>query len=409
MSKRAFTEKQRLVWRKTIREDHRWNISYGATRSGKTYLDYYKIPRRIIDADGGGLIVLLGNTQATLERNILEPMRGIWGAELVGQVNSKNEVYLFGRKAYAIGADKESQVKRIQGAGFSYVYGDEVATWAPGVFDMLKSRLDKPNSKFDGTCNPDAPTHWFKKFIDRTDLDIFSQGFTIDDNPKLPRAFVEQLKKEYRGTVLYNRYILGEWARAEGLVYQVFKEAEHVLKYSLKLAAECTANYISCDYGIMNPTVYHYWGYHPAYKWIALREYYYSGKGGTPKTDNQLADDLEEFSPDCRRIVVDPSASSFIAELEQRGWEVLKGNNNVKEGIGEVGKHLNRGELHITTRCEKTIDEFHSYSYDDKKGDDSVVEEDDHTMDSIRYFINTVGKYGDADQANYTGRGAMRT
>ena len=199
----------------------RWNIKSGATRSGKTYLDYYIIPKRIRATKDRGLIVILGNTKGTIERNILEPMRNIYGAKLVGNISSDNTVRLFGKKAYALGADKKNRVEVIQGAGIEYCYGDEVTTWSEEVFQMLKSRLDKPNSCFDGTCNPDNPNHWFKQFLD-SDADIFHQHYTIDDNPFLDPYFVEQLKKEYYGTIYYQRYILGQWARAEGAIYKLF-------------------------------------------------------------------------------------------------------------------------------------------------------------------------------------------
>ena len=198
----------------------RWNVKTGATRSGKTYLDYYIIPKRIRACKGDGLIVLLGNTQGTIERNVLEPMRSIWGS-LVGTISSNNKAKLFGRDVYVLGADKKNQVARIQGAGIEYCYGDEITTWSQDVFQMLKSRLDKPNSCFDGTCNPDSPNHWFKEFLD-SKANIYHQHYTIDDNPFLTDEFVSALKQEYYGTVYYNRFILGQWVRAEGTIYKLF-------------------------------------------------------------------------------------------------------------------------------------------------------------------------------------------
>ena len=69
-----FTDKQTEFWKNA---HHRWNIKEGATRSGKTFLDYFHIPKRICETTGTGLIVLMGNTRGTLNRNILEPMRSI--------------------------------------------------------------------------------------------------------------------------------------------------------------------------------------------------------------------------------------------------------------------------------------------------------------------------------------------
>lgn len=211
------SDKQKEFWNNC---NCRWNVKTGATRSGKTYLDYYIIPKRIRACKGDGLIVLLGNTQGTIERNVLEPMRSIWGS-LVGTISSNNKAKLFGRDVYVLGADKKNQVARIQGAGIEYCYGDEITTWSQDVFQMLKSRLDKPNSCFDGTCNPDSPNHWFKEFLD-SNANIYHQHYTIDDNPFLTDEFVTALKQEYYGTVYYNRFILGQWVRAEGAIYKLF-------------------------------------------------------------------------------------------------------------------------------------------------------------------------------------------
>lgn len=202
---------------------HRWNVKTGATGSGKSFVDYtVVIPKRLVAARGEGLLVLLGNTKGTLERNILDPMREVWGPELVGTISSDNTVKLFGKKVYALGADNKKHVSRIQGATFEYVYGDEVTTWNQDVFQMLKSRLRCKHSHFDGTCNPDGPQHWFKKFLD-SDADIFQQSYTIDDGA-LPAPVVAEMKKEYAGSVYYNRFILGQWMAAEGAIYRLFAD-----------------------------------------------------------------------------------------------------------------------------------------------------------------------------------------
>ena len=204
MSEFNLSTMQKEYWNNA---NHRWNVKTGATGSGKTYLDFYLIPKRIRATTGKGLIVLLGNTKSTLNRNILDPMREIYGDRAISEVNNENVAYLFGKKVYCLGADKINQVSKIQGATIEYAYGDEVTTWHREVFEMLKSRLRCENSLFDGTCNPDGPKHWFKVFLD-SDADIFQQKYTIDDNPFLPRKFVEELKKEYEGILYINAQIL---------------------------------------------------------------------------------------------------------------------------------------------------------------------------------------------------------
>ena len=204
----------------------RWNIKTGATRSGKTWLDlHYTIPARLLNVRGKeGLNVFLGNTKGTLQRNVIEPMQEFFGADRVSSIRSDNTATVFGERVYCLGADNKKHVDRIRGSSIKYCYGDEIVTWNADVFDMLKSRMDKPYSRFDGTCNPEGPKHWFKAFLD-SGLDIYQQHYTLDDNPFADPDFVRQLKREYAGSVYYNRYILGQWVRAEGAIYRPYADA----------------------------------------------------------------------------------------------------------------------------------------------------------------------------------------
>jgi len=215
------TEKQKEYRRCAC---HRWNFKSGATRSGKTYGDYFWIPYRLRSVSGkAGARLFLGNTRGTLQRNIIEPMQELWGETLVSGIHSDGTAMMFGEKVLCMGADDSGDVNRIRGMSVAYCYGDEVATWNEDVFTMLKSRLDKPWSVFDGTCNPEGPQHWLKRFLD-SDADIYLQSYTIDDNPYLPPEFVAALKREYAGTVWYERYILGRWVTAEGCIYRAFAD-----------------------------------------------------------------------------------------------------------------------------------------------------------------------------------------
>ena len=209
-----------------VHATHRWNIKSGAVRSGKSYVDTaFVIPSRIRERSGKpGLNVILGVSKESIERNVLQPMREIYTEELVGTINSRNVARICGEDAYCLGAEKISQVAKIQGSSIKYCYGDEVAKWNREVFQMLKSRLDKPYSCFDGSCNPEHPTHWLKEFIDDARLDIYLQRYTIFDNPFLDPRFVEELCKEYEGTIYYDRLILGLWKRAEGAIYKKYAD-----------------------------------------------------------------------------------------------------------------------------------------------------------------------------------------
>lgn len=219
MSRIQLSEKQKQF----IREAKEvWNFKIGAVRSGKSYEDVaYEIINGINERRGlAGLNVIMGVSKTTIERNVLQPMREIYTSALVSVINSQNICYIAGEPVYCIGAEKASQVAKIQGSSIKYCYGDEVAKWHRDVFEMLESRLDKPYSRFSGSANPEAPTHWLKAFIDREDIPKYVQKYVIDDNPFLPREYVERLKREYSASeVLYKRLILGEWVLSSGRVY----------------------------------------------------------------------------------------------------------------------------------------------------------------------------------------------
>lgn len=205
---------------------HRYNLKIGARRCGKTYLDIlYTIPSRLTEGKSKeGLNIILGVSKGTIERNVLNPLRQMYGQELIGYINSQNVTTLFGEEVYCLGAEKVSQVSKIQGTSVKFCYGDEIAKWCKEVFTMVQASLDKPYSHFDGALNPESRTHWFKKdFLDKIEekkLDVYTQYYTIFDNAFLDKEVVENLCKEYQGTVYYNRYILGQWCNAEGLIFQ---------------------------------------------------------------------------------------------------------------------------------------------------------------------------------------------
>ena len=190
---------------------HRYNIKVGARRCGKTYLDnLWTIPFRIRERAGlDGLVCIFGVSKGTIERNVLQPLRQIYGRELVGTIGSNNTAKLFGEEVYCLGCEKVNQVSKIQGTSIKYAYGDEVAKWNQEVFVMIQASLDKEYSCFDGALNPENQSHWLKKdFLDRVEqdgLDVYVQHYTIFDNPFLPKEFVDNLCKEYQGTVFYDR------------------------------------------------------------------------------------------------------------------------------------------------------------------------------------------------------------
>ena len=367
----------------------RWNLKIGAVRSGKSFVDIvHTIPDRLMTlADEPGLNLFLGVSKETIERNVLQPMREQYGEAAAGVINNRNIAIVCGVPVYCLGAEKITQVAKIQGMSVKYCYGDEIAKWNPEVFYMLQSRLDKPYSRFDGACNPEHPGHWLKGFIDRPDIDLYLQKYTIFDNPFLPKEFVDNLCREYEGTVYYGRYIKGEWTLAEGLIYPMYQDA-----IEQPPEGEAEAYELSIDYGTQNAFSAGLWGLYDGV-WYRVKEYYYSGRDtGTQKTDEEYADDLDAFTDGIGRIrtYIDPSAASFITLLQKRDrYKVTHADNAVGDGIRETATALKKGLIRISPSCTAWIKEAQGYVWDDKAGEDRPVKVNDHAMDDTRYFVKS--------------------
>lgn len=395
------SHKQKEFWNEPF---HRWNIKYGATRSGKTYFDYFMIARRIRERTGkAGLVVLLGNTQGTLQRNVIEPMQQIYGANLVSNIRSNNTAILFGEKVYCLGADNKKHVDRIRGASIKYCYGDEITTWNEEVFTMLKSRLDKPYSCFDGTCNPKSPKHWVYKFIN-SDADVFSQQYSLDDNPFLDAKVKEELKKEHTG-VFYDRYILGLWVAAEGLVFPEFASNT---KANIITKDRLPNRFLRCEVG------FDIGGNKSAYALTCTAQGYdgnlYVLKSKKTQADKLTMDSVERLAEQfCRYITNKYGQRTDVINCDHVDVVINSINDNTsfyatkafKPPVAErpilFTKLLGAKKLlFVDGECDDLIDELSELVFDSKR--DDTVPLDDGTMqidayDSLTYSISSDWHY----------------
>ena len=386
----GFTQKQREF---LDNASHRWNIKEGATRSGKTYLDYFVIPKRIRRVAGlPGLVVILGNTKGTLQRNVIEPLQDMYGADLVSSIRSDNTAMMFGEKCYCLGADKANQVDRIRGSSIKYCYGDEIATWHEDVFSMLKSRLDKPYSKFDGTLNPESPHHWFKRFLE-SDADIYRQTYTIDDNPTLDPGFVENLKREYAGTVFYDRYILGLWKAAEGAIYRII--ADRPQDFVVGSPSPIVFATIGVDFGGNgSATAFNCTGYSRGMREVFTLKEYYRKEILSPA---QLEDDFVAFVRECKRLYLVTDA--YCDSAEQTLIQGLRTACD-RQGVGINIHNARKGPINdrirffcrlqatgrhkILYECQKTLQAFQTAVWDTKQtGKDVRLDDGNYNIDSL--------------------------
>ena len=402
MKYREFSEKQRTVltwWMPGNPHSAKEAIVCdGAVRSGKTLamgLSFFLWAMVCFDGMRFGVC---GKTISSLRRNVLseilprlEALGATWKEKrtenlvVVTFQGHRNQFYIFG------GRD-ESSASLIQGITFAGVLMDEVALMPRSFVDQACARCSVAGSRLWFNCNPAGPSHWFYKtwILEAENRNCLRLHFTMEDNPSLTEAIRERYRRLYTG-VFYRRFILGQWAQAEGRVYDFF-EPEMV---KAAPAQGYQKWYISCDYGTVNPTSMGLWGLHQGV-WYRVKEFYFSSREKQRQmTDEEYAEAMSKLAGDRQvaAVIVDPSAASFIEVLRRRGWRVQKAENDVLSGIRLTSDCLKDGRVVICEGCRDCLREMDEYVWDlSSEAKDRVKKENDHAMDDMRYFVATVLK-----------------
>jgi len=369
-------------------------IADGAIRSGKTISMVCSFLHFTQETHKGEAFIIAGKSIGALKRNVIKPMVQIlraWGWSYEYN-RSENYLTVGSNIYYLFGANNESSQDVLQGLTAAGALADDCALFPQSFLNQMIGRCSVENSKMFLNCNPKSPFHWFKiDFIDKArEKSIYYLHFNMDDNLTLSEKVKNRYKRMFSG-VFYKRNILGLWVNAEGVIYDMFDFNKHVVESKPR---NYTEHWISCDYGTQNPMAFGLWGKCDGI-WYKTKEYHYDGrKEMVQKTDEEYYQDLETFAEGkVKRIIVDPSASSFIALLKKKGWQVKKAKNDVLEGIRNLATSLNRKAILYNDVCTETFKEFSSYQWCEKaveRGEDKPAKEHDHQLDSDRYFVNTI-------------------
>ncbi len=399
VSFKAFSPKQLLVltwWCRGSRYANKNGIICdGAVRSGKTVSMSLSFIAWAMYYFNGESFALCGKTISSLRRNVIVPLLpmlsslGFCAEEkisrnliIIKKGSAENRFYLFG------GRD-EGSAALIQGITLGGVLFDEAALMPRSFVEQALARCSLENSKFWFNCNPEHPFHWFyKEWIKKTEeKNMLYIHFTMEDNPSLSQKVKRRYEALYSGA-FYERFIEGKWVSADGLVYPMFKPDEHV-----KTADGFCEYYLSCDYGTVNPFSLGLWG-KSGDAWYRISEYYHSSRErGVQLTDEEYYSELKRLAGGRRitALIIDPSAASFIETVRRHGeYRVIKADNEVLKGINRVCSALKNGEIFFFPECEDAIREFSVYQWDDGIKRDAPKKENDHAMDDVRYFVQTV-------------------
>ena len=400
MSYAAFSPKQKRVlswWVPGNRDCSREAIVCdGAVRSGKTMamgLSFFLWACVSFENQRFGVC---GKTISSLRRNVLSEilprLEGLGATWKEKRTENLVIVRFLGRenRFYVFGGRDESSASLIQGITFAGILLDEVALMPRSFVEQACARCSVTGSRLWFNCNPAGPSHWFYQtwILEAEKRNCLRLHFTMEDNPSLTPEIRQRYERLYTG-VFYRRFILGQWAQAEGRVYDFF-EPEMVQPVP---KGPFEKWYVSCDYGTVNPTSMGLWGKCGGI-WYRVKEFYFSSRREQRQmTDEEYAGALKNLVGErtLAGVIVDPSAASFMEVLRRKGWRVLKADNDVLSGIRLTSDALKEGKIVICEGCADALREMDEYVWDLSSGNkDRVKKEHDHAMDDMRYFVSTV-------------------
>lgn len=388
-------------------------IAEGAVRAGKTVVMGLSFIIWSMEKGTGLNYAICGKTVSSTRRNIIDPLKSMLKLRGYKVVDKRTEGKLIiARKGkaniyYIFGGRDESSASLIQGVTLAGILLDEVALMPRSFVDQAIARCSVEGSKYWFNCNPEGPRHWFKtEHINKAEEKHYLiLHFDLEDNPSLSQEMVDRYKSMFTG-IFYRRFILGEWAFADGVIYSdipeacFYSNAEAAKVLPIKIQEHDIKPWYAADYGTTNPMVYL-----EIYKYkkpdssipyfYITREYCWdSKKQFKQKTDAEYVDDFHSFRLSKNKgLILDPSAESLYVAHERGGDLMFKAKNDVRPGIGMVSTLFSLGHIYINKdECPNLVAELGLYQWDPKKsekGKEEPIKQNDHSCDALRYGIFT--------------------
>lgn len=388
----------------------RINILEGSVRSGKTWITLVVWALWVATMPKNAQYLMVAKTMTSLKRNCLDLLQSLVGEKNFRYNVSSKEAVLFGRTVYLEGVNDARAEGKIRGMTLQGAYCDEITLFQPDFFSMLLSRLSLPGAKLFATTNPDNPNHFIKReYLDReNELDLYHEKFTIDDNPFLDPAYVENLKKEYTG-VFYKRFILGEWCVADGLCYEQF--ANNPEKWE-RTEADEKINFISVGLdwgGNRSLTAFVATAVHGNFDKIGvIKDHHIAGRKGEidgNRVNTELIRFVKELQTEYKapvRYVFADNAEQYLITglakaVKAAGLNVSIGDSHKAEIVQRIiclNTLMNTNRFYILRHCNLAIDALRTAAWDTKaaeKGEDKRLDDfssDIDTIDALDYSFS---------------------
>ena len=369
-------------------------ICDGAIRSGKTMSMSlgFVIWAMITFQDEN--FAMCGKTIQSLRRNVIKPLKILletFGRPRFTVIEHRSENYLtitdgiVSNDFYLFGGKDESSQDLIQGLTLAGVFLDEVALMPESFVNQATGRCSVTDSKMWFNCNPEGPDHYFKReWIDKADEKrLLHLHFTMDDNPSLSQSVRDRYKRMYSG-VFYDRFILGLWVLASGIIFRYFAEDPTPYLIDRSETEHCVWSrlVIGIDFGGNGSmTTMCLTGYQNNYKNLTVLE-----ECGLPITENidatMICEEFVRFYRKCLDkygrvdwIFPDSASTTMInsiitaarkAGLPTRGISGCR-KNEIAERPKTVDLLFNTDRLKIVSDCTNIIKALSSLRWDEKK------------------------------------------
>jgi phage terminase large subunit len=309
--------------------------------------------------------------------------------------------------------------QKVMSSEYDVIFVQEAIELTIDDWEALTTRLRNGKISFQqllADCNPWTPSHWLKQRADRGDTIMLHSRH--EDNPVLfhEDGTLTEVGADYIGKldrltgVRFHRLRHGRWVAAEGLIYEEYDPAVHLVD-RFPIPAEWT-RWWSVDFGYTNPFVWQDWAEDPDGRLFLVREIY---RTRTLVEDHAkhilrlVAPGGKWLQPRPRAVICDHDAEDRATLERHLGISTVAATKTVSDGIQAVQARFRPAgdgrsrlfvlrdalaerdpELEESKRPCSTAEEIVGYVWDQSPGKppkETPVKENDHGMDALRYVV----------------------
>ena len=392
------TQKQRKVYKQILKERPSITLMSGSVRSGKTFI-MAQLFLHLASQYKGKVFIGLGVSIGAFKRNFLDLITSLYGITFT--IKKDGSVDIFGNKLIIFGGAKANSYEAMRSLTAQLVIVNEATLIHETSWHEIIARASELDAMILADTNPDSPAHHLKTSIVDNDGEILKSGriakrsfiFALDDNTTLSEDYKEILKSAIPKGFAYDKLIKGLWVSSHGVVYTEFNPIKNI-ENNAKAERYNNIKIIGgIDYGFTNPCAIILAYINQNKETVIFYE-----ESASQKTKQYWVERalwlqkkyrVDMFYGDTEDAEANTLMKNAGVNISPAVKKVYDGNNYVNEGF------MN-GELLISDKCPKLIDEVYNYKFNPKK-EKEVIKKNDHHVDAMRYLYysdNQIVKIG---------------